>query len=88
MSFNPSWNAVEYKSQNKKVMYTRQPGVISKLLIMQIKQKLYKFIYYSLLQATNTMQNLLSKNYWTFFKNLQTMYNKFHSINNHIQGQK
>jgi len=38
-------------------MYTQQPGVISKMLIMQIQQKLYKFIYYSLLQATNTMQN-------------------------------
>jgi hypothetical protein len=35
----PSWNAVEYKPQNKKVMYTQQPSVISKVLIMLIQQK-------------------------------------------------
>jgi hypothetical protein len=69
------WNI---KHRTKGHVYTKA-RCISKLLIMQIQQKLYKFMYYSLLQATNTMQNLLSKNEWIFFKNLQTMYNKFHS---------
>ena len=80
MPSDPSWNAVEYKSQNKTghIHTTARcnqqtvnnadstEGYTNFSIILSLKQQIQCKIY-------------CQKNDWIFFKNLQTIYNKFYS---------